>query len=351
MTLTAGEGAGAWCADYATQDDAAAVGLVDGSIVVWRTDPHVSSTPPGLAQRLVGVSHRIIDLAFAHDSQQVAACTLGGPAYVWNMRNQDPQLTLDPGQQTVGRISIRNDDRMLILSGDGERFGMHAWELPSGRSLSDRGTNTMHGAFGPGNTFAVGTFAGQGQVVLVDSNTLSFQPLAKPATNWVRVVDFSPDGQQLAGCHDTFISIWDVSTGSETHRLSGHANPIQDISFSPNGEMLASAGHDGIVIVWDVASGKQRHAFNHHYRNCANIGWSYDGRHIAVGGRGPKYARVVLWNTDTGQEVFVLQQSGPPLAFSDDGRYLAALGDENTVNLWEVSSLVGQRQVRSAATR
>ncbi|MBU0606952.1 MAG: choice-of-anchor D domain-containing protein, partial [Armatimonadetes bacterium] len=57
----------------------------------------------------------------------------------------------------------------------------------------------------------------------------------------VRRKALSHDGRQLAlGLRDQTIRLWDVDAGLERARLRGHGNRIQDIEFSPDGQLLVS---------------------------------------------------------------------------------------------------------------
>jgi WD40 repeat protein len=40
--------------------------------------------------------------------------------------------------------------------------------------------------------------------------------------------------------------------------LKGHTNYVEDVEFSPNGELLASTSADTTLRLWDVPTGKLR---------------------------------------------------------------------------------------------
>ena len=40
-------------------------------------------------------------------------------------------------------------------------------------------------------------------------------------------------------------------------RLTGHADEVRPMMFSPDGKVFATGGADGLVILWDPATGKE----------------------------------------------------------------------------------------------
>ena len=72
-------------------------------------------------------------------------------------------------------------------------------------------------------------------------------------TSWVNSVSFSPDGQTLAsGSSDYTIRLWDVETGETVKTLTGHTGDVISVSFSPDGQTLASGSGDGTMLLWVV---------------------------------------------------------------------------------------------------
>ena len=72
--------------------------------------------------------------------------------------------------------------------------------------------------------------------------------------NGVTSVTFSPDGQMLAsGRWNQTVRLWNLADPADPVILEGHEQAITSVAFSPDGQTLASGSEDGTVRLWDVA--------------------------------------------------------------------------------------------------
>ena len=99
----------------------------------------------------------------------------------------------------------------------------------------------------------------------------------------VNGLSFSPDGQTLAsGSFDRTVRLWDVATGTLKSELTaGPTDGVSSLSFSPDGETLASASSDGTVRLWDIENGTLEVKLPVHTNLALSVSFSPDGSTLA----------------------------------------------------------------------
>jgi WD40 repeat protein/serine/threonine protein kinase/regulation of enolase protein 1 (concanavalin A-like superfamily) len=164
-------------------------------------------------------------------------------------------------------------------------------------------------------------------------------------TGSVWSVSFSPDGQRLAsGNADATVKIWDSVTGKELFVLNGHNAPVASVAFSPDGQRLVSGSQDSTVKIWDSVGGKQLFTLEGHSGTVSSVAFSPDSQRLASGSAD---STVRIWDGVTGKQLFALKgHSGAinGVAFSPDGRRLTSGGEDHTVRIWD--SVTGKELYR-----
>jgi WD40 repeat protein len=171
----------------------------------------------------------------------------------------------------------------------------------------------------------------------------------------VRALAFSPDGELLAaagGRPGQFgeVKIWQVADGSERATVKGHADYIVDAAFSPDGSTFATCSYDKTAILWDAATGEQLHVLSDHVDAVHTLGFSPDGKHLATGA-GDR--TVKLWDAATGERLITFSESTAPvwcLAFSPNGKHLAAGAEDKMIRVWDVPASMESFSQSSTST-
>jgi WD40 repeat protein len=126
-----------------------------------------------------------------------------------------------------------------------------------------------------------------------------------------------------------------------------HDHPVQTVTFAPDGKTLASGGNDYRVCLWDVTTGRLIREFA---RSSERAGAYADARlvhSLAFSPEGKTLAAsigdhsVVVWETATGKELRKIQgHEGPisALAFSPDGKLLVTGGHDQAIHFWDLTT-------------
>jgi WD40 repeat protein len=158
----------------------------------------------------------------------------------------------------------------------------------------------------------------------------------------------APDGKTVAanGSFDG-VQLWDAAIGKATSRVSTQPLDVVKILFSPDGKTLVTENRDSNTnrweaVLWDVTTGKELRRWPLQDQVTNNMQFSPDGRVVARAGS----ETVKVWDAATGKELppLVLSKDAPAagamhcLAFSPDGKTLAAGSDSGAIYLWEMST-------------
>ena len=116
-----------------------------------------------------------------------------------------------------------------------------------------------------------------------------------------------------------------------------HKGAVTSVTFSPNRQILATAGIDDRVRIWNF-SGKKIAEWKALQQSVNMVNFSQNGDFLATAGRD---STVKLWNL-SGKNISQLkgiQGSVTSISFSPEGKLLAAAGIDSNAAIWKLSKL------------
>ncbi|MGH3808360.1 MAG: AAA family ATPase, partial [Pseudonocardiaceae bacterium] len=160
-------------------------------------------------------------------------------------------------------------------------------------------------------------------------------------TGPVAEVTFSPNGHILATASgDGTAKLWDAATHQLIATLTGHTNIVRSVAFSPDGHILATASDDGTAKLWDVATHQLVTTLTGHTDVVEAVAFSPDG-HILATASDDGTAK--LWDVATHQLIATLTGHSGDLEavnFSPDGHTLATASIDSSVLLWYIDDRI-----------
>jgi WD40 repeat protein len=308
--------------------------------------------------------------AFAPDGKLLALHRADGVIQLWDVAERKKLRQIGepaaPTQPVKFVVALGNSPRQMNLafSPDGKALatgcngaGIRVFEVATGKEL---------GPQGEGHAAAVTSLA-----VSRNGRTLTTRARGDALRQWdlatgklvreVRVPEnatcaaLAPDASLLAAGEGSAVALYDTTTGQKLRQLDGEQMGISALAFAPDGKTLAVRGSQPRAMrLWDVATGKALRILQDEanaaaanavvYNNVAGaltaeMAFSPDGRFLAAAG---EKNQLGLWDTTTGTRLREFQLGGAQavkrFAFSADGRSLAAVNQDGTVTLFETAT-------------
>jgi WD40 repeat protein/transcriptional regulator with XRE-family HTH domain len=311
----------------------------DRKVRLWNvSDPRrpIPLSPPMYAPTGPGLSGAA---AQSPDRRTVAAGTLDGTVYLWDVSNPiKPNLlitALTGSTKNIESVTFSPDGKSLAVASDDAT--LHLWDVtdssrPAQLATLKASTEALYATTFSADGRLLAAASGDNKVWLWDVSKPQ-QPtrLGEPLVGFsqeVYSVAFSPDGNILAaGSADHTVRFWDVSNRRHPaplgSSLAGPNNTIFWLTFSPDGHTLAAGGGDGTVWLWDLSDRHQPRTYAT-LTGLSNSVWmvsfSPDGQTLAAGGA-DKIVR--LWAIDPDRvAAYICATTGDLITIPEWNRYL-----------------------------
>jgi len=327
----------------------------DGSTIATAGERHGVKLWRGsnpLLTRFSGHQAAVIDVAY-HPTQDVIA-TASDDRTVKLINHRGRLLATWKGKQAgVLAVSYHPDGNSLV---SGHNDGtVRLWTTSQAKPTKSERVANLSGhqalvwrvAHSPdGSLFA--TASEDNTVKLWDRQGELLKTL-KGHQDGVRDVAFSPDGKLIASSSlDNTINIWNLQ-GELLETLDGHQGGVVAVDFSPMTKspsyLLASASWDNSARIWQIERdsadrlvGKQTIKLEGHEEGLRGVSFSSDGQTIATSSRDRS---IKLWQRDGTLLKTLFGHDGAvwQVKFDPQNKTIVSGSEDNTVIVWDLERI------------
>ncbi|MHC4996326.1 MAG: protein kinase domain-containing protein, partial [Planctomycetota bacterium] len=281
--------------------DRLASGSSDRTVKIWNP----KTWQPIL--NLVGHTGGVNSIAWSPDGSQLASAGLDSFIKVWDAVTgvQTGAFSWPDNSSTIW-IQWSPDGKFLGGFG-GQSRTLRIWDAQTLQEvdLPDLHDTSFHGRFAwsPDSKQLV-VSPNDGSLRFYDTIpnrlTLTIEGGQSSGRNNV-VIRWSPDGKRIAvGYRDKSLRVWDATSGRMLQDLRGHTEPVDSITWSPDGRLLASS-NSSAIMVWDTLAPQYDGVITGHDDRVRNVAWSPDGTRLATASVGEPFQ---VWDAAIEQQIF-----------------------------------------------
>jgi len=333
----AGHAAPIWTAAFSPDGSRLATGGEDRTARVWDA---ATGAPVAVCR---GHASKVVSAAFSPDGTRLVTTSSDGTVRQWDpATGREAEPPYDRHAADV-LAAVYSPDGQFVASA-GEDRTVRLWKA---RGRQDAAVLHGHAARVVGVAFAAdgrrlaslsrrsGLFGeGDNTVRVWDVDPAATLPALRGHGRAVYPVAYSPDGRRLAsGSWDGTVRLWDGLTGELCATLP-HPGPVLSLAFGPDGTWLVTGCQlDDRLRVWDVTTARVSREMQLADKDFQKLTLSPDGTRLATAAVG-KADKPRLTVFDVAADKAVFSADGAALAYSPDGRWLAAAAaDQKTVLL------------------
>ncbi len=335
-------------------------GTSEGTARVWDAETGT------LQHTLRGHSGSVFAVAWSPDSSRLVTGGSDGTTRVWEIGTEGvlERWSLSAQESQSGIVGVAfSPDGTRVMAGDAGISAVKVWDLGP--------TGDAEWANLPGSGFPAAEFMPDGRRVVTsggepegDTNAVTIwdlqsgrdaRTIGPPADYFVyQSFDVSPDGSSvvLGGWSKreghggaSAVRAWDTSTGEELWRIGEYPLDVNEVTFSPDGEYVATADWAGLAKIVDRSGRVLRVLTGPDDYKFSDVAFSSDGHLVATAEWGGSADRVRVWDWRRGEALFEIKAEGPypQVDFDPTGPRFVVSGTDGLAEIWDAES--GERLV------
>ncbi|MEB3280617.1 MAG: sugar-binding protein [Lyngbya sp.] len=321
-----------WSIAFSPDSQTIASASTDQTVKLWSRDGQLLKT---LAEH----KNRVFSVSYSPNGQSIATADTNGTIIFWS-REGILKTTIRGHRDAVNQVSFTPDSKMLVSASKDSTVRM--WNLDGIPQVFQPTEKVYNMIFSPDGQL-LASVSDQNQVILWKAHRWAKQQLPyglskqlsfTAHSDFVYNISFSPDGKLIASASkDQTVKLWNLK--GEVIKNLPHNAPVWTVKFSPDGKLIATASEDKIVQLW-TRDGKLLHSLKGHQDSINDLNFSPDSQLIASASDD---GTIILWKQD-GTLVKIIEGNGSKftsVSFSpSSGKNLLLVAATNTglIKLW-----------------
>lgn len=308
----------------------------DTSVRIW--DPKRGE----LLALLNGQGECVHAVQFTPDGRWIVCCDSDGFVRVWDYERLRIQGEYRGHLSAARRLAVRGDGKLAATGGTDRR--LRIVRLPDADPvIDDDGPNTNVVSIAPTTRGRVVVVHGEGSTIAWDTN-IGIVTDRILENEHVLCVASDGVGRTVVGTMKGEMIVYGDISESPLLSWKGHNEPIQLIQYRPDGKEIASSSSvDGTVRIWDPATGEPTLIIPEAAGKGTVEAIAYHPSEPIVGACGVRWGAGVtghirLWNTRDIKLIRTIEMGATAIAFSPNGRFLAAVTVNDRIIVWNLAN-------------
>lgn len=271
------------------------------SLLMWEKPVEVISEIDFHPKRTIADGYLPVTFSFSPSAALAAWAENNSTVVVWDM-HKDEKLLIE-AENAQPSVAFSSDGQWIVTGGYGSHAKVWNREGLLVRLLETGIEGGLTPVFSPdGKILVVGNRNGETRLFDIESGA-QLRVLPRRLTQGLA---FHPDGKTLAVAYvKGEVGLWDVDTGALIHCEPSGAAEIYSVDWSPEGDVLVSAGKEGKIVLWNP-EGLTKITELEGPEWVIQARFSSDGTHLFTAGGsvdgGKKDRKIRVWAVESGAE-------------------------------------------------
>ena len=297
-------------------------------------------------------------VSFSPDGKLIVSASADTTVMIWDAVSGKPLKVLSGHQDWVNSAEFSADGKLVVSAADDIKI----WDVESGslvqtftlkdesnKPLYRHGSGVLSASFSSNNNYVVSSSYYDNKTIIWDVAT-GYPAQVINEQYPVFSVCYSHDGKKMISVvldELNTIKLRGEGISENVSTIIGHKDKVISLAFSPDSRFLISASEDKTIKLWNVLTGElveSRYAWRQRKEDpVTSVTYSPNGEFIASAFEG--YQTIKIWNSKSLGYVKTLE--GRPkddyyllvasrFAYSPDGKFIAGASSNHGVVIWDV---------------